>query len=112
MADKSSKKPAPKKNPVKNPGTTKGCDGFLLPEVCDITCADDFHKKLTIFLQDNKDASLDGSNVKKITTPAVQILLAADESLEGGLKIKSPSEVMESVFEDLGFIEKLNEWKG
>ena len=56
---------------------------------------------------------IDASSVERLTTPCVQVLVAAAQSLAGqdkGLMFKDPSEAFVSAFSDLGLEDVLQQW--
>lgn len=88
---------------------------FKLPAVLDIAFASKFVDQLgDVISRSSEEVVVDGSEVDRLTTPCVQILLCADAKLSienGSLFVKSPSDVMVQVFTDLGLLDQLNKWR-
>lgn len=87
---------------------------FILPAIVDITYVYDLHKHLSEVAKIKiKTFTLDSSKVEKITTPAIQILLAFFKKLEEK-KVKysliNITEAFEASFNDIGLGNKLEEW--
>ena len=56
---------------------------------------------------------IDASSVERLTTPCVQVLVAAAQFLAGqdkSLMVKDPSEAFVSAFSDLGLEDVLQQW--
>lgn len=106
------KKAAVKKAPAKK--SAKSEPVLQLPEVVDVSYAQKLYSDLKSLIEKSKELIiLDGERVKKLTTPGVQILLAAGKLMDdknGKMLIREPSENMEDAFADLGFSVQLNEW--
>lgn len=59
------------------------------------------------------DLLIDGSEVERAGTPAVQLLLAAARAFTGTdrrFALRSPSEALSGAFADLGLGEELRQW--
>ena len=86
----------------------------LLPATLDLGNAQDWKERLLAALSLNPVLRLDGAEMQNITTPGVQMLLAADRSATsrgGKLVLSNPSAALEAAFEDLGLAGKLQEWR-
>lgn len=108
------KKPAAKKKPAVKKATVAKADAYKmeLPEVCDILHAESLHAECKKAAKSNK-VQVDASQVNRITTPAVQLLLSLSQGTEDQkLEIENPSDVFVQAFEDLGLHETMNIWKG
>ena len=84
-----------------------------LPENCDTPWATHFHETMAQDAAHAGTIRLMAGNVRRINTPAVQILLALGRSIEdrqGNLEIEHPSPVFSSAFADLGLISALHGW--
>lgn len=83
---------------------------IILEPVLDIANATSFHERLERALADNPQLVLNGEGVERVTTPSIQLILAAALSLqEGGgrLLIENPSDVLKQAIEDLGLTSQL-----
>jgi len=81
----------------------------------DIVSVADLKKGLSSLLESSPldNFELDGSEVEKITTPCIQLLISFDKAaVEAGKKVslKAPSEVMQRALSDIGLQNKLDEW--
>lgn len=87
---------------------------FHLPETADISYSSDLYKNLAkLFEEGPTDLAIDCSKVKRITTPCVQIILSAAQTLESQDKkfsLDHPSEDFCQAFFDLGLVEQFNKW--
>jgi anti-anti-sigma regulatory factor len=87
---------------------------FILPEVLDISNSQNLLNDVSrIFGKGIESITLDGEKVRRLTTPCLQIIYSVSvECRSQGVKfsIKKPSDVMVSVFGDLGFSEQLKNW--
>ncbi len=86
---------------------------LVLPEVMDLAHAEDLYDQLQEKLNTGDTIIADASNVKRISTPCVQLLFSAAKTLQNQDKkfqIKHPSDIVQDAFSDLGLEEQLNEW--
>jgi anti-anti-sigma regulatory factor len=86
---------------------------LALPAVMDIGNAQDLMDSLVAALEQNSVLRLDGSKITQVSTPAVQVLLAASQSAaEGGgrLILAKPAQALKDAFENLGLPNQLKEW--
>ena len=87
---------------------------LLLPASLDSGNAQDWKERLIAALTLNPVLKLDGSETSHVTTPGVQILLAAEQSAKskgGKIVLMNPSSALEAAFDDLGLIHLLREWR-
>lgn len=87
---------------------------IALPSVVDITNVDVLHRDLSHASHAQK-LVIHADKVERITTPAIQLLLAAEKSLSvthGILVVHSPSEVFKKALIDLGLGSQLKKWSG
>jgi two-component system chemotaxis response regulator CheY len=73
---------------------------FALPPVLDFAAAEGFQASLIEKLQAGSGLQLDASAVETLTTPCIQLLLAAAKSHQ--LRIHNASRAFDSAFSDLG----------
>ena len=81
---------------------------LLLPASLDLANAEDWKDRLLAALTLNPVLKLDGSETTHVTTPGVQILLAAAQSAKskgGTIILMTPSPALEEAFGDLGLEE-------
>ena len=87
---------------------------LLLPTSLDLGNAPDWKERLIGALTLNPVLKLDGSGISHVTTPGIQILLAAAESAKskgGKIVLMNPSSALEAAFDDLGLTQTLREWR-
>ncbi len=87
-----------------------------LKELMDISYAEKFHNEMLSYINSaSGDLFFDASDVSRITTPCVQIIIAAEkEASENNIKIifSEVSQAFEKSFSDLGLTENLSKLKG
>lgn len=86
-----------------------------LPAVLDISAAADFYQNLQHWCGSSATVVLDASTIERITTPCIQILLSANNSLKksgGGLKIIGASDAFLAACRDLGLEKPFEAMKG
>ncbi|MGB1540132.1 MAG: STAS domain-containing protein [Rickettsiales bacterium] len=83
----------------------------ILPSFLDIGSCEDLHRTLSDALTGlNKPLVIEAGEVERITTPAIQLILAtglAAEALSQQCTIGHPSEAMERSFAELGLTAEL-----
>ncbi len=87
---------------------------LLLPASLDLGNAQDWKERLIAALTLNPVLKLDGSETSHVTTPGIQILLAAAESAKsmgGKIVLTNPPLALEAAFDDLGLTQTLREWR-
>ncbi len=87
---------------------------LLLPASLDLGNAQEWKERFIAALTLNPVLKLDGSETMNVTTPGVQILLAAAHSAKtkgGKIVLMNPSSALEASFEDLGLSQTLGEWR-
>lgn len=78
---------------------------FKLPSVLDINYAPTFYENLKEFLNLDSEICLEASEVSRLTTPCIQILLSFFETLKSrgaNVKVLNPSESFCKSITDLG----------
>ena len=94
--------------------SSKDSKEISLPSVLDIRTASSFYDEIKKVAKAGENLVLNANDVEKITTPAIQILLAASVSVckkKGSFKIKEPSSEMKDAFLIMGLESQFNEWK-
>jgi anti-anti-sigma regulatory factor len=87
---------------------------LLLPASLDLGNAQDWKERLIAALTLNPVLELDGSETMHVTTPGIQILLAAAQSAKskgGTMVLMNPSSALEAAFDDLGLTHTLQGWR-
>ena len=85
-----------------------------LSPVLDITASEPLRDSLLEASASGRKVVIDASAVERLSTPCIQVILAAGRSFkEQGLEYSlfSPSETFVSAFDDLGLFAALMEWK-
>lgn len=85
-----------------------------LPAVVDIASSQTLYQDL-IHASHGHKLIIHAENVERITTPGIQLLIAAEKSLralEGSLVLISPSDSFKNVMIDLGLDSQLKQWSG
>jgi anti-anti-sigma regulatory factor len=80
----------------------------------DLGNAQDWKERLIAALTLNPVLKLDGSETNHVTTPGIQILLAAEQSARskgGKIVLSNASSALEAAFDDLGLSDTLREWR-
>jgi len=86
---------------------------LTLPAILDMGSTQGLKDSLIAALDQSLVLRLNGSKTQLVSTPAVQVLLAASLAAEaGGGKtiLLNPSPSLRSAFQDLGLASRLNEW--
>ncbi|MDX1949192.1 MAG: STAS domain-containing protein [Rickettsiales bacterium] len=115
MAKKINKvsKKTPSKQVVSKP---KKSNVIKLKELMDISYAEKFYSEMQSHISSaENNIFFDASDVTRITTPCVQIIISADkEAKENNIQIifNEISEAFEKAFADLGLQENLNNLRG
>ena len=84
-----------------------------LPVTVDMRSAQDLKDQLTAALVSDPVLRLDGSQTTHVTTPGVQVLLAASQSAKssgGRITLTRSSEALDAAFLELGLASELAEW--
>lgn len=92
---------------------SKQATDYQLPEILDLMSAETLHEKFTFLLSEDKDIVLDCASVARITTPAVQVLMAfANDLQESGAKLSlaNRNENIDEAFNLLGLKAFLVKW--
>lgn len=94
--------------------SVKNAEELKLPSVLDIKSAGAFFEEIKSDSKAGTNLVLDAKKLEKITTPAIQILLASSAAVKkkkGSLKVIKFSSEVERVFADIGLESQFNEWK-
>ena len=114
---KAKTKSKPKAKPkavAKKKGSDAPVDVFKLPAQVDIASAAQVCNEVKSSCMGN-DIAFDASAVDRITTPGVQLLIAASSAAKnrgGALHISNPTKEFSNIVSDLGFSNQLKEWMG
>ena len=87
---------------------------LLLPASLNLANAQDWKERLIAALTLTPILNLDGSETTHVTTPGIQILLAAAQSAKskgGKIVLMNPSSALEAAFDDLGLTHTLQGWR-
>jgi len=90
-----------------------GSDILTLPSALDLTAALTLKETFAEMLLSRTDIIVDGAQVVRIGTPAVQVILAAAQALKSegrAFVLKQPSNAFRSAFVDLGLTSELERW--
>ncbi|PIR39292.1 MAG: hypothetical protein COV35_01895 [Alphaproteobacteria bacterium CG11_big_fil_rev_8_21_14_0_20_39_49] len=85
-----------------------------LPSVLDIRSASSFYDEIKPLSEAGTNLKVNAKDVEKITTPAIQILLASASTVckkKGSFKIENPSSEMTNAFLVMGLESQFNKWK-
>jgi anti-anti-sigma regulatory factor len=94
--------------------TRQRAKAIALPAILDIGNAQELQESLGAALEGSPVLRLNGSKTQQVSTPGVQVLLAAAQSAEAGggrLVLSSPSQALQEAFGSLGLSNQLNEWR-
>ncbi len=94
--------------------TRQRAKAVALPAILDIGNAQELQESLAAALERSPVLRLNGSKTQQVSTPGVQVLLAAALSAEAGggrLVLNSPSQALQEAFANLGLPDKLQEWR-
>jgi anti-anti-sigma regulatory factor len=86
----------------------------VLPSVLDIRTAKSFYDEIKAVSKAGANIVINGENVEKITTPAIQVLLASSIAAckkKGSFKVESFSPQLERAFVTIGLESQFNKWK-
>lgn len=94
--------------------TRQRAKAVALPAILDIGNAQELQESLAAALERSPMLRLNGSKTQQVSTPGVQVLLAAALSAEAGggrLVLNNPSQALQEAFASLGLPDKLQEWR-
>jgi anti-anti-sigma factor len=86
---------------------------LALPAILDIGNAVELMDTLVAALEQSPVLRLNGSKTEQVSTPGVQVLLAASQSAQSGggkLVLADPSQALREAFDALGLPNQLKEW--
>jgi len=87
---------------------------YALPQALDLLAAQSLKEKLLELFDQEGDLVIDGSNVERITTPCVEVLVAANSAysqVERAFQIDNPSEYLTEAFVTLGLGNDFEQWR-
>lgn len=85
-----------------------------LSSIMDLLAAEGLKDRVVSILDAEEALVIDASEVSRITTPCVQIIIAASKELQtndNDLKLVASSSVFDDAMRDLGFESFLNNWR-
>ena len=84
-----------------------------LPEQLDIAALAALKEELVNAASSSGSLRIDGAAVERVSTPAVQLLLAAARAIEADgrtIRLESPSQTLSAAFQDLGLEQEFRKW--
>jgi anti-anti-sigma regulatory factor len=88
---------------------------IALPSIADLRAVPHLHRQFAEILASDSDIDVHGHAVERITTPCIQLLVAAARSLDTGsgrrFRLVAPSEPLADALRDLGLEAMLDEWR-
>lgn len=94
-------------------GAIVAAQNIILSEILDISAGEALKADFTSAFAKRKPVSIDASKVRKLSTPCVQILVAASiEADRMGLSfsVTDPASVFSESFQSLGLSDYLGQW--
>lgn len=86
---------------------------YTLPREMDLLAAEGLKADLVKLLQDDGNLVIDGSSVERLSTPCVEILVAADAAFtetQRTFEISNPSASLCEAMETLGLATNIEKW--
>lgn len=86
---------------------------IALPEILDFSAAESLKVALQKALDVGKPFTLYAENVTRLSTPCLQVLLAAERAMKAAdqpFKLAKPSDAFIDTFNDLGVYSHLKQW--
>lgn len=87
--------------------------GNVLPAMLSINAAAELRKDLLHLLDGSGSIEVDASEVERITTPCIQVILAMEKSAASAgrkFRVIAPSEAFSDAFKTLGLSSYLQSW--
>jgi len=87
---------------------------FLLPPEMDLLAAEALRASLIELLNKSGDLSIDGGEVVRMSTPCVEVLLAAATAFSDsgrGFEVRQPSPSLCDAFDTLGLADRIELWR-
>ncbi len=84
-----------------------------LPAQLDLASLTALKEELTSAATSANSLIVDGSNVERVGTPAIQLILAAAKAFSGEgrqFTLEAPSQPLSAAFDDLGLAEVTRQW--
>ena len=100
-------------DPDRNMEAEEAAAGGRLARELDLTAATALREQCLELMSTGGDVEIDVSDVETVTTPCIQVLLAAEKSLAADgrrLRIAGDSASMRRAFADLGLDEHYRNW--
>ena len=86
---------------------------IALPEVLDLSTAASLKTALAAALEDRRPITLDAGQVSRLSTPCLQVLIAAERAMKAAdvpFTLVNPSDAFVDTFNDLGVFSQLKQW--
>ena len=86
---------------------------IVLPEILDFSAAGSLKTALEGALSGGRSFKLDAKNVERLSTPCVQVLIAAERAMKAAdvpFTLSKPSDAFIDTFNDLGVFSHLKQW--
>ncbi|MEP3246192.1 MAG: STAS domain-containing protein [Sneathiella sp.] len=86
---------------------------FALPAVLNLGTAEQLREKFMEAIIVDSDIALEASEVSTLTTPCLQVLISAGQTVEANgrvFSVTNPSSAFKEAFDDLGLTEIFNKW--
>ncbi|PCI62259.1 MAG: hypothetical protein COB37_07270 [Kordiimonadales bacterium] len=86
---------------------------YILPQELDLLAAEGLKFKLLDMVHHEGDLTLDGREVERVSTPCIEIMVAAESAFyESGRKLRifEPSNTLSDAFKSLGLVAEIEKW--
>jgi chemotaxis protein CheX len=87
---------------------------FTLPREMDLLAAESLKTTLIGLLQQGGDCLLDGSRVERLSTPCIEVLVAAENAFsetQHSFHVSDPSPGLRDALESLGLADRIEKWR-
>ncbi len=86
---------------------------IILPEILNLGVAEELREEFVATIAPQSDLTIDAGKVETITTPCLQVLIAAGHFVEqdgGSVRIANPTSPFTQAFQDLGLNSIFDKW--
>jgi len=93
---------------------TVGTHKYTLPREMDLLAAEALKEGLLNMLNLGGDLILDASEVERVSTPCIEVLIAAESAFDAsarGFKMPEPSTSLSEAFMALGLADRIEKWR-